>query len=681
MSDRTEITRRSILKLMGGAGASFMLGSFSLACADPLQKSGAAAGPSFVPNVFVKIDPDGQVTITASRSDMGQGIRTTFAMLVAEEMDADWSKVKVVQAHADAAFGGQGTGGSSSVTSSHRRLRKMGATTRAMLIEAAAKTWNVEASTCHTEPGKVVHSSGKSLSYGELAGAASKLQVPTGDIPLKKRADYRIVGKPKNRVDNPAVVTGKAIYAQDVKVAGALYAVIARPPKYGATLKSVDDAAARKVAGVVDVVRVSSGVAVVAKNTWAAFQGRDALKLVWDDGPNAGVTSATLLTSLKAAVGPHREMPEGKVVSGTLDFPYLAHATMEPQNAVADVREDSCTIWAPTQSPEGVLGMATRLTGLPKEKVRVNVTLLGGGFGRRFDSSFVQEAVEISKAVKKPIKLQWTREDDTKNDSYRPMSHHAFQATLGPDGMPLGWSHQVLYAGGWGNGKFEGANIPYEIPNSGRMQKSVNAPIPVGAWRSVEHSQISVTDECFIDELAKAAGQDPYQYRRKLIRNPRLLAVLDLAAQKAGWGKPLAKGRAQGIACFEGYGSYAAHVVELSIVDGEVVVHKVVCAVDCGLAINPKGVEAQIQGAASDALSTSLKARITIEGGAVRQSSFSDYEWLTFDQMPKVETHIISGSDEPGGMGEVGYPGAVAATANAVAALTGSRPRRFPLRV
>lgn len=681
MSNRTELSRRTILKVIGGVGAGLSLGCYAPKAAEAEAKT-ESTGPEFAPNAFVRIEGNGDVIVTASRSDMGQGVRTTLAMILAEELDADWTRVHVIQAGGDQKkYGSQGTGGSSSVRSTYGQFRQMGAAARQMLVAAAAKQWGVEPSSCRTEKGRVLHDgTKKSASYGELTQAAAAMPVPSDNIQLKDKSKFTIIGKPTRRVDNAAVVTGKAMYGIDSKVDNMVFAVIARRLSFGASLQNVDDADARKIPGVVDVVRVGSGVAVLATNTWVAMKGREALKLTWDAGPNADLSSRTISDKLREAVGDLPALPDGaKLVEATYDFPYLAHATMEPMNAVADVRDDSCVVWAATQTPDGAQSQVARQLGISQDKVTINLTLLGGGFGRRLSNDYIAEAVEISKAAKRPVKLLWTREDDMRNDNYRPASHHAMRGGLDAQGKPVAWSHRAVQAGGRGGGSFGNAGIPYEIPNAGMSRGGAPIPIPTGAWRSVENTQLTPANECFIDEMAVAAGKDPFEFRRGLLRDGRLKAVLELAAQKADWGKPLPKGVGRGIACFGGYGSYVAHVVELSVENGEIKLHRVVIALDCGLAINPMGVEAQAQGACVDALSTALFAAITIRKGTTAQDNFDQYKWMRMDRMPHIEFHRIESDNEPGGMGEVGYPSVMPAVANALFQVTGKRVRAFPI--
>ncbi|MCH7945664.1 MAG: xanthine dehydrogenase family protein molybdopterin-binding subunit [Armatimonadetes bacterium] len=620
MSTATQdLSRRSFLKIVSVGGASFALGCYSPAL---LLEDGSVGGASLVANAFVQVDPDGKVTITVSRSEMGQGVRTSMAMIVAEQMDADWEHVVVVQAPGDGAkYGSQRTWGSQSTLTQYNRLSEMGAAARVMLTAAAAQMWDVEPASCRAEKCRVYHdASGRSVPYGDLTEAASKLPVPNGDIKLKNKSEFKIIGAPLLRVDNFDVVTGKATFTQDVQVKGAVYASIERCPAFGGTLNSFDASEARKVDGVIDVVKVSTGVAVVAENTWAAFKGREALKIDWDLGPDAELDSAEIERRLRAQVKDHPEMPAGsKVVEATFDYPYLAHFTMEPQNAIADVRSDSCEIWAPSQAPDRLQQGVARSLGLSTEAVTVHVPLLGGGFGRRGGGDFANEAVEISKAIGRPVKLQWTRADDTKHDYYRPQSHHSMRGAVDASGKPVAWSHQFIKAGRGRRrgGGSRGAQIPYAIEGASMTRGTGASSVPTGAWRAVDNGLIGPTNECFIDELAVAAGKDPYEFRRDNIGDKRLLDILALAAEKGGWGKPMGAGRGQGIACFSGYGSRIAHVVEVTVDGGKISVDDVTIAIDPGLAINPKGIEAQLEGCFVDAIAATLFAKITSENGGV----------------------------------------------------------------
>ena len=677
------VTRRSFMQIVAGTGATFALGSFSAsACANPTSEKGnEEAVPGTALNAFVQIEADGTVTLTAPRPDMGQGVRTSLTMLVAEELDADWTKVKVVQAQGDGSkFGGQGVGGSGSVRGSNRNLRNIGATARAMLVTAAAQKWGVDASACKTENGKVYGPDGKSAGYGELAAEAAKVPVPQG-VPLKDKANFKIIGKATNRVDNTDVVTGKAMFGIDVRVDGMVYAVCLRPPSFGASPGKIDDAAARKVAGVIDIFPIPSGIAIIGKNTWACIKARKILEVEWQT-KNDGVSTATLRAALKAAATDHNSMPAGKSITANFELPYLAHATMEVFNAVADVREDRATVWTGTQSPDSCQSMVARSTGLQKEQVTVNTMLMGGGFGRKFSNEWVAEAVELSKRLKKPVKLLWTRECDVTHDTYRPMSEHVMKAAVDASGVPVGWSHQYLQAPGRGGGDYQGNTyLNYNFSNAGMRSGGIGTPVPTGAWRSVEHSQICVVNECFVDELAKLSGVDPFKFRMTYVKSERLKKVLESCAAKADWGKPLPKGVGRGIACFEGYGSCCAHVVEVQVKDNMIKVLRMTAVVDPGTAVNPKGIEAQIQGAFMDGLSTALKAAITIDKGGTAEDNFDGYDWARISDTPKMKVYVEESGANFGGMGEVGYPSAPAAIANAIASATGKRARKFPIKL
>jgi isoquinoline 1-oxidoreductase beta subunit len=651
--------------------------------ADALEPKGKkSAGKTFAPNAYMLVDPDGFVTVTICKSDMGQGVRTSLAMLAADEMDADWSKIRVIQAGmGTTAVSGQGTGGSSSIRGLHGQMRKIGAATRIMLVGAAAQQWGLNARDLRTEKGKVIAPDGRTLEYGELTEAAQSQPVPL-DPKLKDPSKFTIVGKGASRIDNPDVVTGRAKYGIDSKVDGMVYAVIARPPTFQGSAKSFDDTEARKVQGVLDVKKFQNGVAVIGEHTWACLAGSRALKIEWETGPWESLNSDSILEKQKSALIAPMDMPAGaKTLEASFDLPFLAHATMEPMNALVDATGGKCKIWASTQVPDSAARTAAQVLGISENEVEVNVTLLGGGFGRRLSTDYIEEATALSKAVGKPVKLTWSREDDMKHDFYRAACHHNLKATLAADGSPLGWSHQAIQCGGQEPGGYSGAGLNYNVPHAGLRFGDVRTGVPTGAWRSVENTVLNVVNECFFDELAAAAGKDPYEYRRSLIKDDRLKAVLDLAAQKAGWGTPLPSGHGRGIACFAGYGSYVAHVVELSVSGDQIKLHKVVAAVDCGMGINPLGIEAIAQGGICDGLSTALRAEITIDKGGAVQNSWTDYQWMTMDAMPEVEVHRIENTANPGGMGEPPYPSVPPAVANAVFAATGKRVRKFPIRV
>lgn len=699
MSFESSVSRRVVLKVAAGAGAGLVLGCYatpesSIAITSLKtkkdDKTAKKAGGVFAPNAFLQVDPSGIVTVTITKSDMGQGVRTTLAMIVAEELDVDWNNVRVVQAPGNRdLYGGQGTGGSSSVRSMYKRLSELGASARAMLVSAAAKQWNVDPATCKTEAGHVICGD-KKLSFGDLAPNAAALPISEGNGAKPKDVkDYRIIGKPTPRVDNHDVVTGKAMFGLDAHIDGIKYAVIARPSAFGGSAKSFDDSDAKKVPGFIKATKVGSGVAVVADNTWAAIEARKALKVEWDMGPNASVQNDQIRKDLKELVGDHPAAPSGvaKTVEASLDLPYLAHATMEPMNCVANYKIDSITIFVGTQGPDSAQQAIANQFKMDPSKVAVNVMLLGGGFGRRSSTEFVSEAVAISKDNGTPIKLLWTRDDDMRHDHYRPASHHAFKGGLDASGKPIYWSHQMVDAGGGrrranggGMGKPDDAGIPYSFENATMSYGAIAAPVPLGAWRSVEHTQTILANEIFIDQMATAAGKDPVEFRMDLIKNDRLKNVLKMAAEKGDWGKALPKGSGRGIACFDGYGSVIAHVAEVSVSPkGEVKVTRLTAVVDCGLAINPRGVEAQIQGASVDAMSTTLKAGITIKDGGVVQTGFYDYPWCQIKDMPHMDVTVLATGGSPGGMGEVGYPSVSPAILNAIFAATGKRISSLPV--
>jgi isoquinoline 1-oxidoreductase beta subunit len=704
-----ELTRRDFLKLSAVAGGGLLLG-FDLQALAATEEAPATA--SFTPNAWIRIDPDGQVTLQVASSEMGQGIMTGIAMILAEELDADWSRVRAEFAPADKAYfnpkmGRQATGGSTAVRGFWTPLRTAGATAREVLLQAAAQHWGVEAGDCHAAQGEVIHAaSGKRLSYGELAGTAAKLPVPD-TVFLKESDEFVLLGKPLPRLDTPLKVDGSAEFGMDVRLPGMLTATVARCPTIGGKVKSFDDKAALAVAGVKAVKPISSGVAVIAEHFWAAKQGRDALQIDWDPGPNAGLDSNTINAEFAKAIDTEGvvERNDGdvaaalKVAAKTLEavytVPYQAHACMEPMNATADLRADGCDIYAPTQGQTSAQDAGIKISGLPREKVRVHTTYLGGGFGRRGNQDYVVEALECSKAVGKPVKVIWTREDDMLYDQYRPATYNRLRGGVDADGRILAWQHQIAGASirgqhkrGLVKGESDGSNtegaknIPYAIPNQHVSFVMYNPGIPVGYWRSVGSSQNAYITECFFDELASLAGKDPLQARLELMGgHPRHAGVLQLAADKAGYGKPLPAGHARGIAVAESFGSFVAQVAEVSIERGRVRVHRITCAVDCGMTVNPDSIRAQMEGAIAFGLTATLKSEITIQDGHSVQSNFDDFTLLRLDEMPEVAVHILPSHENPGGIGEPGVPPAAPAVANAVFALTGKPVRSIPIRL
>jgi isoquinoline 1-oxidoreductase beta subunit len=675
----------------------------------------AAAENSFAVNAFVRIGTDESVTVIAAHSEMGQGVYTSLPMLLNEELQADWSKIRVEAAPVDKAynhpvFGMQMTGGSTTSPAEWERYRKVGATARIMLVEAAAAKWSVDAASCKVEKGVVIHTAtGKRASYGTLASAAAKL-TPPAEIPLKNPKDFTLVGKPTRRLDTPSKTNGTAQFGLDVKLPGMLTAVVARPPVFGAKVAKLDASAALKVQGVKAVEQVPSGVAVIATHFWPAKLGRDKLAIDWDLGPNTGLSTEKMLrdfaeTAMKpGAIAKKTGDPEAalktaaKTITAEYDVPYLAHAMMEPLNCVVDLKTDSCEIWTGTQFETVDRASGAQAAGLPPEKVQIHTTLLGGGFGRRANpnSDFVVEAVHVAKVAKAPVKVVWTRDDDLRGGWYRPMWHDRFVAGLDANGDPLVWTHTIVgqsimqgtlfesfgIKDGIDSASVEGAaDLLYGMPN---LQVDLHTPkigVPVQWWRSVGHSHTGFSVEAFFDEVAHAGGKDPYELRRKLLANqPRMLAVLELAAQKANWGSKLPPGVGRGIATHFSFDSYVAQVVEASVEKGEVKVHRVVCAVDCGLVINPDTVRAQMEGGIIFGLTAALKTAITLKDGRVEQSNFHDYQMVRIFESPEIEVHIVPSGENPTGVGEPGVPPVAPALANAIFAVTGKRIRRLPIR-
>ncbi|MFN0181077.1 MAG: molybdopterin cofactor-binding domain-containing protein [Gemmatimonadales bacterium] len=675
----------------------------------------AGAGP-FAPNPFLRLDPDGSVTIFAKHLEMGQGTYTGLATLIAEEMDADWSKIKVEGAPNDTekyknlAFGMMGTGGSSAIANSWEQHRKAGASARAVLLAAAAKQWGVTVAELTTEPGVVTHiKSDRRAPYGTLAGAAAGMPVPE-TVALKDPKDFRYIGKDTGtlRPDAKPKSTGKATFTQDVQLDGLLTAVVAHPPLFGATVKSFDATKAKAVTGVSDVVQIPTGVAVLAVNFWAAKQGRDALTVEWDTSAANTMGTAEVMAELKSLTGkPGSEVRKdgdaekalgeaAKSIEATYEFPFLAHASMEPLNCVVQLKPDGCELWYGAQFQTPDTGAVAAFTGLKPEQIKINMLYAGGSFGRRANgkADYIMEAVTIAKAIngQAPVKLVWTREDDTAAGYFRPAFVHKIKGGLDAAGNPVAWWHRIAgqstTAGtpldppdGKDGAAHEGvSDHPYTVPN---VTVDVHWPkigIPVQWWRSVGHTHTAFAMEMFVDELARAAGKDPLEFRRGLLtKDPRRLAVLNLAAEKAGWGTPLPAGRARGIAVHKSFNTYVAEVAEVSLVGGRPKVHRVVCAVDCGIAVNPDVIRAQMEGGIAYGLSAALYGQIAIDKGKVVSTNFDSYRVLRMSEMPAVEVHIMPSTEAPTGVGEPGLPPIGPAVANAVAVLTGRPVRRAPL--
>ncbi len=716
------LSRREFLKASAGATAGLTLGFYlptSLGrTAGPRTTSGNGAPPSFAPNAFVRVGTDGSVTVIAKHVEMGQGTYTGLATLVAEELDADWSKVKVEGAPANAklynnlSWGeAQGTGGSSAIANSYEQLRKAGAAARAMLVAAAAQEWKVAPEAIAVERGVVMHG-GRKATYGELAGKAAALPVPS-EVKLKDPSEFRYIGKPLPRKDSKAKTNGSARFTIDMNLPGMLTAAVAHPPLFGAKVKAFDASKAKSVKGVEDVVQIPEGVAVLATNFWSAKQGRDALSVEWDDTGANKLGSAEILARYKGlaekpALAAHKAgdteaafASAAKTLDAAFEFPYLAHAAMEPMNCVIKLDGKGCEVWNGEQFQTVDQANIAAALGMNPEQVKINMLYAGGSFGRRANprSDYLVEAAHIAKAIngRAPIKLQWTREDDMRAGYFRPMYYHVLRAGLDASGNPVAWHHRivgqsivtgtafesVLVKDGVDVTSVEGAaNLPYAIPN---VLVDLNSPkigVPVQWWRSVGSTHNAFSTETFIDELAAAADKDPVEFRRALLaKHPRHRGVLNLAAERAGWGTPLPQGKARGVALHESFKTFVAQVAEVSMKrDGSFRVDRVVCAVDCGVAINPDIIRAQMEGGIGFGLAAALDGAITLNEGRVEQSNFHDYTVLRMNEMPKVEVHIVPSQEDPTGVGEPGVPLIAPAVCNALFALTRKRIRRLPIR-
>jgi isoquinoline 1-oxidoreductase beta subunit len=701
------LSRRELL--LGGvaAGAGLVIGFY-------LPHKGASE-KEFSPNAYLRITPDNRVTVVVARSEMGQGVRTALPMILAEELEADWKQIEIEQAGASTFFGDQTTGGSASIRTTWDPMRKAGAIAREMLISAAALTWGVPRSTCTAENGHIKHAaSNRSLSYGELAAKASTLPIPS-DVPLKQSKDYKIVGQRLARVDSPAKVQGEAVFGIDFKIPGMKYALLSRCPVIGGKVSSFDDKDSKKVSGVNYVGKIGdSAVAVVADSVWGAMEGRRVLNVTWDEGANKDFNSTPvknapkmardLLDLSKAAVlYSAGATPNTFKVNQTYELPFMAHAPMEPGNCTAHYQGSKCEMWIPTQVPQDCRDSVATAIGLEPDQVKVNVTLMGGGFGRRLEHDYAVEAALVSKAINAPVKVLWTREDDMRFSTYRPASTHMLGATLDGSGLPTALRHMIVAPsisgqkgqptpGGVDPDLPDEAGPVYGIPNYSIQYLMTQTPVPLGWMRSVYALQAAFALESFIDELAVAAGKDPLKYRLQLLakdqdltyfsttwHTARMRGVLQLAAEKSGWDKTLPAGRFRGVACFGCFASYMAEVVEISMENDHPRVHRVVAAVDCGQVVNPAILEQQIQGGIIYGLGNAFRAKITVEKGRVVQGNFDDYQPLRMEETPTVEVYAVPSQETPTGIGEPSVPPIAPALCNAIYAATKKRIRALPI--
>ncbi len=701
------ISRREFVGTAVAAGAGLVIGFY-------VPHKGESGKNYFSPNAYLRITPDNKITVVVARSEMGQGVRTALPMILAEELEADWKQIEIEQAGASTLYGDQTTGGSASIRTTWDPMRKAGASAREMLISAAALTWGVPRSGCTAEAGHVKHAaSNRTATYGELAGKASTLPIPT-DVPLKQAKDYKLVGQRLPRVDSLDKVKGEATYGIDFRLPDMKYAVISRCPSIGGKVTSFDDKDSKKIAGVSYVGKIAdSAVAVVADSVWSAMEGRRVLNVTWDEGPNKDLNSAAIAASLKQSaskkpaslytVGDPAKAA-GRHISAEYMLPFMAHAAMEPGNCTAHCQGSKCELWAPTQVPQDCRDSVATAIGLDPDQVKVNVTLMGGGFGRRLEHDYAVEAAQVSKAINAPVKVIWTREDDMRCSTYRPASLHQLSASLDGSGLPVALTHRIIAPSISGQ---KGQPVPnnvdpdlpdeagpvYGIPNYSIDYLMTETPVPLGWMRSVYALQAGFALESFIDELATAAGKDPLKYRLQLLakdqdlayftttwHTARMRGVLQLAAEKAEWDKPLPAGHYRGIACFGCFQTYMAEVVEITMDKNEPKIHRVVAAVDCGQVVNPAILEQQIQGGIVYGLANALRARITIDKGRVVQGNFDDYAPLRMDETPTVEVYAVPSQEAPTGIGEPSVPPVAPALCNAIFAATKKRIRTLPIQ-
>jgi isoquinoline 1-oxidoreductase subunit beta len=723
-ADGRGITRRTFLKFSAtvgvAAGGGLLLG-FSMAAGSAPQAGQTVIGGDaneapqsgvFAPNAFIQIDRSGKVTLVMPKVEMGQGVYTSIPMLIAEELEVPLESVTIDHAppneklFTDPLLGGQLTGGSTSIRYAWEPMRRAGATARTLLVAAAAQQWQVDPASCHAERGEVVHAaSNRRIGYGQLVDAAATLPVPQ-NVPLKNPADFKLIGTAVKRLDSPEKVDGTALFGLDVRVPDMVYAAIANCPVFGGTLASVDDTHAKTIPGVRQVVKLDNAVAVIGDHTWAAKRGVAALDITWNEGAGANLSMRRIVDDLAHAA--QREgavaRKEGDVgtafsnaktrVDAVYQQPFLAHATMEPVNCTVHVRPDGCDIWLGTQVPTRVVDTAREVTGLSADQITVHNHLLGGGFGRRLETDMVRQAVKVGKQVSTPVKVVWTREEDIQHDMYRPYYYDAISAGLDASGKPVAWQHRIVgssiiarffppaFQHGIDPDAVEvAADLPYDLPNQlVDYVRQEPHDVPTAFWRGVGPTRGTFVVESFIDELAAQAKIDPVKYRRDLLgKTPRALNVLDVATKAAGWGNTVPQGQGRGVSVMHAFGSFFSMVADVTVEHGEVSVNRVVCAVDCGMVVNPNTIEAQVQGGIVFGITAALYSEITIKDGRVEQTNFTDYRMLRINQTPPIEVHIVKSSEAPGGIGEPGTSALAPALANAIYAATGKRLRQLPV--
>ena len=708
----TTVSRREFVSVLTAAGGSLLLG---YRVGEGQRVASVASAPGFAPNAFIRIAPDGSITLFMPQAEMGQGTHTSMSMLLAEELEVTPEQVRLEHAppddklYANPLFGEQITGASSSIRMFYEPLRRAGATARAMLIAAAAASWNVHAASCRAREGVVTHTpTGRTLSYGALAAKAATVPVPD-KIALKDPKDFTLIGTPAKRPDTPSKVNGTAQYGIDVRLPGMLIATVAASPVLGGKVAGLDDEKAKAVPGVRQIVQLDDAVAVVADHMWAAKQGSAALEIRWEDGPNAKVSTADVVEGLAkasetAGVTARQDGDPASALAGAAkkveavyESPFLAHATMEPMNCTVHVRRDGCEVWTGSQVLSRARAAAAKVTGLPLEKVVVHNHFLGGGFGRRLEVDYVTQAVRIAKQVDAPVKVVWTREEDVQHDVYRPYYYDRFAAGLDAHGKPVAWSHRIVgpsimarflppgFKDGIDIDAVDGAvQLLYDIPAIQIEYVRHEEPVlNTGFWRGVGVTHNNFVVESFIDELAAVSKQDPVAFRRALLRkSPRALTVLELAAKEAGWGKPVPRGRGRGVALlFSSWGTYLAQVAEVEVTgSSDVRVRRIVCAVDCGQVVNPDIVKAQIESGVVYGISGALWGEVTLKDGRVEQSNFHNYRVLRINEAPPIAVHLVRNTEAPGGIGEPGTAVTAAALGNAIYAATGKRLRKLPLQ-